>query len=251
MYYEEKFENGVWYSRSTPDGAWSKKMRQMSKEDEPKWSEPVESNPDNVGGDVQKALDIADARLEDVKDIDFGEVFWACGILASQLRSLTQLTKPPENVTCGDVSKVGEILDDVISYARMAVKAMPPNKAVLNMDWAHEQLKRALAQQQPVGYDVNKAFSRLTCFLVECHDPEFSPALVYSADEIGDFQTDLLTLKTAPKQQPDAELLEALKKELWKYTTKSSRAKAEWYNAAIDDCIKAIANAEQNGGCDA
>lgn len=90
MYYEEKFENGVWYSRSTPDGAWSKKMRQMSKEDEPKWSEPVESNPDNVGGDVQKALDIADARLEDVKDIDFGEVFWACGVLSMRVRALAQ-----------------------------------------------------------------------------------------------------------------------------------------------------------------
>ena len=46
-------------------------------------------------GDVGEALRIADMRNEEVKELDFGEVFWACGVLAKQLRALSQQPDAP------------------------------------------------------------------------------------------------------------------------------------------------------------
>lgn len=60
-----------------------------------KWSEnPFEDGTkyiraDSQPADVAEALAIADARGDEVKELDFGNVFWACGVLAEKVRALT------------------------------------------------------------------------------------------------------------------------------------------------------------------
>jgi len=44
---------------------------------------------DSQPADVAAALAIADARGDEVKELDFGNVFWACGVLAEKVRALT------------------------------------------------------------------------------------------------------------------------------------------------------------------
>lgn len=39
--------------------------------------------------ELNKALQIADSRNEEVKELDFGNVFWACCILANYIRAAT------------------------------------------------------------------------------------------------------------------------------------------------------------------
>lgn len=71
--------------------------------------------------------------------------------------------------------------------------------------WERKEYTRAPVEASHESeVDVLKAFTRLTNFLVECHDPDFTPTNIYSADEIGDFQTDLLTLKNQPQSSPKA-----------------------------------------------
>ena len=59
-------------------------------------------SPDTADGErVLEALKIADASADDVKTLDFGNVFWACGVLAKAIRAL-QPAQPAvhENPVC-------------------------------------------------------------------------------------------------------------------------------------------------------
>ena len=52
-------------------------------------SDIARAQPQNVEGDerLQEAFKIADARNDEVKELDFGTVFWACGIFADHIRN--------------------------------------------------------------------------------------------------------------------------------------------------------------------
>ena len=63
--------------------------------------------------ELNKALQIADSRNEEVKELDFGNVFWACCILANYIRAATQPqpTDAPCRTCKGDPETCADVPD--------------------------------------------------------------------------------------------------------------------------------------------
>lgn len=67
--------------------------------------------------DYKAALDISNAKGNDVKDLDFGNVFWACGVLAKEAESLRR-----ENMKLQEIAR--QAAEDTEHWKRKALEAL-------------------------------------------------------------------------------------------------------------------------------
>lgn len=88
-----------------------------------------------------------------------------------------KLTKPPENVTCGDVSNVGDIQDawgDIALLRKRVGRDYLNNRQREEIEDTHQALHRveatlrALAQQQPVNAELLEALKDTYSELLNC-----------------------------------------------------------------------------------
>lgn len=158
MYYEEKFIDGIWYWRGTPDGEWTVKKVQMSKADEEKWRSPTGHSIANH--ETDKMTEHEDTSCKELESNPFYALDRMFMVAVSNPLFEIENHKNYHTINCA-LAQQQSVNEELLEALKLCVSCLPRHSNIYSVATARRMAAQAIARAPTEKVDVEKLTDEL------------------------------------------------------------------------------------------